>query len=60
MNVVLLLAGAGDAAALKAKVAALPPRRQRRGERGTSVPSFFFGNTRTIEQPDEDDDYDED
>jgi hypothetical protein len=56
LNVMLLLAPAAVAAQLREKVAGLPPRRQRRGEGGNvGVPSFFFGNTRTVEEPGEDD-----
>jgi hypothetical protein len=56
LNVILLLARADAAATVREKVAALPPRRQRRGDGGNvGVPSFFFGNTRTVEEPDEDD-----
>jgi hypothetical protein len=56
LNVMLLLAPADVAAGLRDKVAGLPPRRQRRGEGGNvGVPSFFFGNTRTVEEPGEDD-----
>ena len=56
LNVILLLTRAEAAATVREKVAALPPRRQRRGDGATvGVPSFFFGNTRTVEEPDEDD-----
>lgn len=54
LNVLLLLTPAASAAALREKVAALPPRRNRRTERGVGMPSFMFGNTR-VEEPGEDD-----
>jgi len=58
LNVILLLAQGDSAAQVREKVAALPPRRDRRRDGGgAAVPSFFFGNTRTVEEPDEDEDH---
>jgi hypothetical protein len=53
LNVLLLLTPAADAAGLREKVAALPPRRHRRAERGVGMPSFMFANAR-VEEPEED------
>jgi hypothetical protein len=53
LNVLLLLTPAAAAAGLREKVTALPPRRNRRTERGVGVPSFMFGATR-VEEPGED------
>lgn len=59
LNVLLLLTPAAGAAALREKIAALPPRRQRRAERAVGVGSLMLGG-RTVEvEEDEDDEDDE-
>ena len=59
LNVLLLLAPASGAAALRERIAALPPRRTRRVDRGVGIPSFGLASSR-IEAPEEDDDHDHD
>jgi hypothetical protein len=59
LNVLLLLTPAAGAAALREKVAALPPRRSRRGERAVGVSSLMLGG-RTVEvEEEEEEDEDE-
>ena len=60
LNVVLLLAPASAAAALREKVTGLPPRRRRRTERSVGVPSFILGNSHVDELDKDDDDHDHD